>query len=95
MGCFIQSVEISGVRERVGPVQVSRFGGGEGPHAVATLVVGLVSSALAQKTDVVHMSNGNVFVGEVKKLELGLQDFFWDKGQLYHLFDSEPRDSGI
>ena len=36
------------------------------------------SPALAQKTDVVHMDNGNRIVGEVKKLELGLLELSVD-----------------
>ena len=28
-------------------------------------------------------------------LELGLKDFFWDIGQLYYLYDSEPSDTAL
>lgn len=38
----------------------------------------LASPVVAQKTDVVHMSNGNVIIGEVKRMEHGLLEFSVD-----------------
>lgn len=49
------------------------------PALVFVALFGLLAShASAQKTDVVHLSNGNVIVGEVKKLEHGLLEFSVD-----------------
>ena len=38
----------------------------------------LASPVVAQKTDVVHMSNGNVITGEVKRMEHGLMEYSVD-----------------
>jgi hypothetical protein len=49
------------------------------PALVLVGLLGLLASpALAQKTDMVHMDNGNVIVGEIKKLEHGLLEFSVD-----------------
>ena len=45
---------------------------------VAALLGPPATSASAQKTDVIRLRNGNVIVGEVKLLELGLLQYSVD-----------------
>jgi hypothetical protein len=73
------STETEGVTQRRIPVRQPVF------VILLAAALGLTTSpALAQKTDVVYMDNGNVIIGEVKKLERGLLEFSVDdvKGRL-------------
>jgi hypothetical protein len=61
---------------------------------LAVLAVLLASPALAQKTDVIHLRNGNVIVGEVKKLDRELRNgtvYFRPLIESPRLREREPR----